>query len=132
MRKFFFALILVSVGIYFYKQDEKIMFIAPKSLQVTTSNDKSMQNKILEASVRAESWSSIEKRVSALDNKDEVSDRIKLIDSLLESKQLVSKVNSQQAKETELIAFTEFVRERSLLYKRIIEMELSKIEKEEL
>jgi len=126
------AIILLSISLYVLSRKEKSFFISQDSLQKKASSIQNPNDMIKQATDQAESWSSIEKRITVLESKDEVAARIQLIDSLIESKQLIRKVNNQQARANELVAFTELVRERSLLYKRKIELDLSDVEKGEL
>lgn len=77
-------------------------------------------------------WAKFENELRVIKSSDEIIARVKSIDGFISSKNLISKLNAQKAKKDEQILAINLLRERSMLMKRKIELELERIEKEYL
>ncbi|GAB4010947.1 MAG: hypothetical protein Fur0010_04490 [Bdellovibrio sp.] len=77
-------------------------------------------------------WSDFENEVKFVQSAEEIMARVQSIDGFISSKNLIVKLNQQEANPEEKALAISLLRERSMLMKRKMELELERIEKEYL
>lgn len=87
-------------------------------------------NRLLTENKSELSWEKLNDEVENIENSEEIDSRIQSIEALIAAKKLIQKMNVGKADKDDRRLAIELIRERSLLIKRKIEMNLVKVEKE--